>query len=157
MLQAISDNLPELMYLVITLASVLVTTLLVPALKAWRQNQRLDGTATLAGAVNDYIVQVVDRMAEDELPTIARRVRSGQLATREAVTAELHRLGKVALDETVGFWKDQGVDLIVQYGTYQLENWIRDAANKRNPFPGTSTSKVLIQNEQMRDFLADRN
>ena len=99
---------------------------------------------SLEWKVRNALFNVAADLAESELVKIAQDVAAGNLSSTDEVKARLHALGDKALERVKAQFSHDDVDLVAEFGEAKLNEWLRTAVNKVNPFEGKPTAEALL-------------
>lgn len=141
-------NWTEIIATAVGTIMVALVPLLVQLIRAYTARIKVaadaDSQTTLEKVKNQAAVlalTLAENLAEKELPKLAAKVRAGTITSSEAVKAELHSLGVVALQDLKTALPTAAETL----GDDALKALIRYAADKVSPFQGKETAVEMLQ------------
>lgn len=136
---------------VLALVGGVIAYFYIPTFRLWVRTKGKDAAMSI---IKTYVVEQARSIAEKEYKAIAKKVLSGELASVEAVKAELYRLGDILKAKT----KERFAGDLPALGEQAdgiLDDLIRYAADTTSPFPGKETAAVLLET-QVSDMLVNK-
>lgn len=134
--------------IVSTVSMALITTLLVPWLRAKSQQAASEGQSSKLKLAQSLALMVAANYAERRLPAIAQividRRRNGGALSRDFVKSLLYQMGVEAKEELKAALTSHGIDWAFELGHDGLARLLRWAADRVSPFPGKETAVELL-------------
>jgi hypothetical protein len=138
-----------------TALGLLVTTVVIPWIRAHAKAAKLNAGQTLSDRLKSFCWDAAEVIAEQRMAPLADRIEKGQIKNVDNVKAELKTWGQDLKEQAITYFDQQGVDLIKEVGDEYVDKMIRAAADKASPFPGLESAKVLLQ-KPIRDAIIEK-
>jgi len=156
-----TNEMPLWVQILLAVLSTLITTFLLPYLRALNAKAKAEHEKALADANNatleakteliyqlkTFLFMNAMSIAEQRFPELARKINNKELTTVDEIKAELRSWGKDLKEKALTFFKNQGIDLVAAVGDDYLDDLIRHVADKVSPFPGKETAVELLTNK----------
>lgn len=131
-----------------SIATLLITTFLVPWLRQQAQKAAADAQTSKFALGKQLALQITANYAERHLPAIAsniqERLKKGEAVSKEWVKMLLYKMGEDAREELKTALAERGIDWITDFGSAGLDRLLRWAADRVSPFPGKETAVELL-------------
>ena len=94
--------------------------------------------------IEAFLMAGAATIANERWPQLARKLQTGQLATKEAIKAELYAWGDELKQQAIAQFKTEGIDLMAVVGEQYLDVLVDKAAAATSPFPGKEVAHELL-------------
>lgn len=138
--------------IVLSVLGIVITLYVLPWLKAKRDelqtrsaSLKQDIRSTLFNNLAVTTLDFVRNTMEKEYPRIARRIKEEPEVFVDTVKEELYGLGSKVYNELIVSYKDQGIDILEEFGHSRIAELIRRAVDVDSPFQKRETAASFMK------------